>query len=85
MAGFELPSNNPVVDTTSGTASQPWLAWFDRIHTICLAMQQSGTTAERPTSLLWIGRRYYDETLNKPVYLRAVRPTVWRDAMGNIV
>jgi hypothetical protein len=84
MANFDLPSNNPVANE-DGIASMPWLSWFQRIHSICTAMQQSGVTADRPTSLLWIGRRYYDETINKPVYLRAIRPNVWRDAMGNIV
>jgi hypothetical protein len=83
MANFDLPSNNPVNE--GGPAQVPWLTWFQRVHNVVIAQQQSGVTADRPTSGLYIGRRYYDETLNKPVYLRAIRPSVWRDAMGNIV
>lgn len=81
---FDLPSNNPIADD-DGKASRTWAQWFSRAHTIVTSLQQSGPTADRPTSVLWIGRRFYDETLNKPVYVRAVKPTVWRDAMGNIV
>lgn len=81
---FELPSNDPVVGDDKH-AFRTWMQWFSNVHGIVQSIQQSGSTADRPTSLLWIGRRYYDETLSKPVYVRAVKPTVWRDAMGNIV
>lgn len=81
---FELPSNDPVVGDDKH-AFRTWMQWLSTVHDIVQALLQSGPSSDRPTKLLWIGRRYYDETLNKPVYLRAVRPTVWRDAMGNIV
>lgn len=82
--GFDYPSNTPVVET-SGNATAPWQAWFSRVHSIIVTGQQSGTTANRPTTQVWIGRQYYDTTLNKPVYVSSVKPIVWRDAMGNIV
>lgn len=62
-----------------------FIQWVARIHAICTANRQSGVTADRPVSLLWIGRRYYDTTLNKPVYVSAVKPSVWRDAAGTVV
>jgi hypothetical protein len=62
-----------------------WDQWFSRVQGIVSSVQQSGTTAERPTSNLWIGRRFYDTTLNLPVYVSAVRPTVWRNAAGVVV
>ena len=83
--GFDYPSNTPVVDPGTGAASTPWQAWFSRIHSIVVTGQQSGTTANRPTIQLWVGRQYYDTTLNKPVYVSAVKPVVWRDAAGTIV
>lgn len=61
------------------------MQWFDRIHAICVANQQAGATAARPTSRLWIGRRYFDETLGKPVYVKSVKPAVWVDASGAVV
>ena len=81
---FDYPSNSPVVDSDL-TASAAWQAWFSRIHSIVVTGQQSGTTANRPTSQVWIGRQYWDSTLNKPVYVASVKPIVWRDAAGTIV
>lgn len=63
----------------------PLFTWFTQVYTICFSLQQSGITANRPIKSLWVGRRYYDTTLNKPVYLSAINPTVWRDAAAAIV
>jgi hypothetical protein len=81
MAGFEYPSNSPVVDG-QGNATPPWANTFNRWHTIIASAQQSGPTAARPDSLLWIGRRFFDTTLGKPVYLKSVKPSVWVDGAG---
>lgn len=80
MADFELP-NAPLV----GDDKLPTVAWtqvFSRWHRIILAAQQSGATASRPTSLLWIGRTYFDTTLGKPIWLKTVSPIVWVTADG---
>lgn len=84
-AGFDFPSNNPVIDPTDGTMSASWLQWVSRTHAIVITGQQSGTTANRPTTQVWIGRQFYDTTLNKPIFVSAVKPIVWRDAAGTIV
>ena len=81
---FELPSNDPLVDE-SRMAGRTWAQWISWVHLTVSAMRQHGSTAERPTKVLWIGRQFYDDTLNRPVYVASVKPTVWRDAMGNIV
>lgn len=81
---FEYPSNSPLVDPQTGKATDEWNAWFSRTHMIVSSLQQSGTTANRPVSHLWIGRQYFDETLGKPVYLKAVRPSVWVDGAGTV-
>ena len=80
---MELP-NQTAVDS-GGSFTPVWIAFFQRVLSVVNAGQQSGATADRPTTGLWIGRRYYDETLSKPVYVRSVRPTVWKDAMGTTV
>lgn len=66
-------------------ATRTIFTWFTQVFVICFSIQESGTTAERPTKSLWIGRRYYDRTLNKPVYVSSVNPTVWRDASSAVV
>lgn len=80
---FDFPSNDPLTDDR-GFAFRTWAQWLNYVHMTITAVRQSGATADRPTTLLWIGRQFYDTTLNKPVYVAAVRPTVWRDASGAI-
>lgn len=81
---FDFPSNDPVL-ASDGKAFRTWMQWFNWIHLTAQAARQSGPTAARPTNLLWIGRQFYDTTLNKPVFVSSVRPVVWRDASGTIV
>lgn len=60
--------------------------WLTLVWMSANAIQESGTTAQRPTTSLWIGRPYYDTTLNLPIWVNAVSPSVvWKDAAGNTV
>lgn len=61
---------------------QVWYDWFYQAFRLLFALQQSGTTADRPTINLWVGRTYYDTTLQKPIWVRSINPTVWKDAAG---
>lgn len=79
-AAYDLPKGLPLDST--GNWSPAWAQWLTRTHGAVITMQQSGPTAERPTKLLWIGRSYYDTTLNQPIWLSAINPTVWRNAAG---
>ena len=63
----------------------PDVGWFAQAFLILFAVQQSGTTANRPTSRLWIGRTYFDTTLNLPIWVQTISPVVWQDAAGNTV
>jgi hypothetical protein len=80
---FEQPGDLPISD--GGRVLPAWSQWFTRVHAAVSSLYQSGSTANRPTVGLWIGRRYYDTTLNKPVWVSAVKPTVWRDAAGVVM
>jgi len=82
--GSALPDSGPIMDV-SGNFSPQWGTWFTQTDASASSLRQSGPTADRPVSVLWIGRFFYDTTLNKPVYVSSVNPTVWRDAMSNIV
>lgn len=84
MSNFDIPANNPVVDETR-YSTVPWGNLFSRWQTLISASQQSGVTADRPTKALWIGRRYFDTTLGKPVFVKAVKPAiVWVDGVGTV-
>lgn len=82
-SSFDFPTNSVLVDK-DGNTTGPWMQWFNRVQFIVLAAQQSGTTANRPDKMLWVGRRYFDTTLGKPVYLKSIRPSVWVDGVGTV-
>ena len=63
--------------------SPGWVQWLYKLW--INTNNESGTTANRPTEHLYIGKMYYDTTLNKPVWLSSVRPSVWKDAAGTTV
>ncbi len=84
MANFDYPDRAPLVDTDR-TVTVQWNQWFQRLQTIAETVSASGTTANRPTRLLFVGRQYFDTTLGKPVYVKAVNPAVWVDATGAAV
>lgn len=75
-----LPPNHELVD--GAVPRRPWAQWFARVGSRIVALEQSGVTANRPTTGLWIGRRYFDTTLGKPVYVKSLNPTVWVDGAG---
>jgi hypothetical protein len=83
MAGFDYPLG--LLVDADGNVMPVWDQWFNRIQQIASTGQQSGTTADRPTSVLWIGRQFYDTTLGYPVFVHSVRPTVWHNAAGAVV
>lgn len=72
--------NPPVDETRPG-----WSLFWTYLSNIARASQESGVTGSRPTKGLWIGRQYYDTTLELPVYVASLNPTVWKDAAGNTV
>jgi hypothetical protein len=67
MALLNQPPQGAVVNR-DGTATPGWSPFFSAIFALLTAMTQSGTTAQRPTTLLWTGRMYYDTTLGLPIF-----------------
>ena len=66
----------------NGIVTTAWRQWFESALTILFSLQQSGTTAQRPTKKLWVGRRYFDTTLGHPIWYDG---TNWVDATGATV
>ena len=82
----DAPKGDIFDRTKAGTVTmfRWWSGWFHSAYLCCLSTQDSGTTANRPTQELWVGRRYFDTTLGKPVYLKSVGPNVWVDGVGTV-
>lgn len=79
-----LPDNDPLVDDQK-KPFRTWFQWLSWVHRVVTSVTQSGTTAERPTQILWVGRPYFDTTLGKPIWFESANPNVWVDATGTPV
>lgn len=66
----------------AGKITTEWVNWFSTLWSVAGSVDGSGTTAQRPTTDLFVGRQYFDTTLGKPIWLKSVRPTVWIKADG---
>jgi len=80
VASFTNPDG--VIISNDGAATVPFAVWISRVNTIVNAVQNSGTTAQRPVTGLWIGRQFFDTTLGIPIWVQSVGPVVWVDATG---
>jgi len=63
-----LPETAVDVGQPSLTMSQNWRPWFVAAQLLLSDMGNSGTTAERPTTKLYVGKPYFDTTLGEPVW-----------------
>lgn len=85
MFDFNYGENGQI---TSMSLKQAWAQYFHSEQMISFNDTRSGTTAERSTNLMdgrWIGMRYFDTTLGKPIFLKSVGPDVWVDGSGAVV
>ena len=83
VAQINPPPNIPV-DTFGNhglpvAVSAGWANFFSATYNILFALTQSGTTAQRPTKLLWSGRTYFDTTLGMPIWYKFAG---WVNASG---
>jgi hypothetical protein len=70
--------------TWTGMLKPSWIRFFNQIRLIVVSIQNSGTTAQRPTANLWPGMFYFDTTLGRPIWIKADGAT-WIDATGTPV
>lgn len=82
MSAYDFPKTPPLDEL--GNFTPAWSQWIQRTHNNARTLQQSGPTGERPDSLLWIGRFYFDTTINKPIWLKSINPSVWVDGAGAV-
>lgn len=80
-------SKPPVLEkfNQDGSLSQGWQQWMEDVRNKASTAGESGTTANRPTTGLFVGRRFFDSTLGHPIYLKTISPVVWVDGTGTVV
>jgi len=77
----------PLREPAGSAWSNTWGNWFSQVRLICFAQQESGTTANRPVTNLYPGRRYFDTSLGangRPIWVRK-DGVGWVDATGAAV
>lgn len=79
------PLRTPIVDK-NGMVTSTLAEWLTLMHLATNSLTQYGTTAQRPTANLFIGRPYFDTTLGYIVHVKQVTPTVvWVNGAGTTV
>ena len=89
-----LPTDRRVADR-GGELQRAYQKWFSSIQYYLSPVGTYGATASRPVNAgtpgsnpsrpLYIGQSYFDTTLNKPIWVKSLNPTVWVDATGGVV
>lgn len=69
----------------AGNFTPAWAGWLSQAQQILQDVSNSGTTAQRPTVILYVGKRYFDTTLGVPIFLKSVNPAVWVNGVGTVV
>jgi hypothetical protein len=57
--------------------STEWRPWFQTVSSAVNSLYQYGTTAQRPTTGLYLGQLYFDTTLGTMVMLTSLSPVTW--------
>ncbi len=84
---LRVPVSEMDADGVPVRVTRDWSSHFTQVFNIVFAQSQAGTTAERPTKGLYVGRRYFDISLGakgRPIYVDKTG-LAWADADGNPV
>jgi hypothetical protein len=90
MANFGLPTQKQKIWNDVSMAGQAsidvnWYKYFNDVRNWIIENSQSGTTAQRPTTNLYVGRLYCDTTLGYYIHVHSTNPTVWHNEAGAVV
>lgn len=77
-----VPPSQSKISEDSGLPNSPWVEFFSEVFRSIRALQTSGTTAQRPVQGLYVGRPYFDTTINRPIWYTG---TNWIRADGVVV
>lgn len=80
------PIPDRLIVDKNGKLLSIWQTWLGNVYSqFLVTVGQNGTTAQRPTTNLWVNQQYFDSTLGKPIWIKSLNPTVWVDATGSSV
>lgn len=77
---------NEDMSVKGGWMQAVWRGWFTALYALVKPLGGNGTTANRPTTGLYVGLQYFDATLGLPVFVRTIGPpAVWVNGAGAVV
>jgi hypothetical protein len=79
---ISAPPSQGKISDENGIPNSSWVEFFSEVFRSLRALQTSGTTAQRPVTGLYVGRPYFDTTLNRPIWFTG---SVWIRADGVVV
>lgn len=79
MNYLSAPPHRRAFTDDNGRPSE-WTDFFVQLEQLFNTLQQTGTTAQRPSPAPWVGFPYFDTTLGKPIWAKTT--TSWVDATG---
>jgi len=85
MALINKPPSG-AVDQGAEMQNPGWASFFSAVFNLLSGLTSSGTTAQRPTTFLFIGRTYFDTSLGahgKPIWI-AKDGVTWILADGTV-
>jgi hypothetical protein len=65
--------------------ARAWASWFSNAHQVLSDVSNSGTTAQRPSTFMYVGKPYFDTTIGMPINVKSLNPTVWVNGVGTAV
>lgn len=70
MPVINTPELKAPLTEKTGVAGRGFSAWLMQVFRICFDVQNSGTTADRPSTNLYTGKPYFDTTLGIPIWFK---------------
>jgi len=90
MSLAPIPLSTSIVETAPRSdklqTASAWRSWLTNLYAQVKPLGGNGTTAQRPTTGLYVGMGYFDSTLGYPVWVKALGPpAVWVNGAGGVV
>ncbi len=85
MADIPRINQRQKIVNADGTIDRDFSLLINKIGQWLNENSQAGTTAQRPTENLYIGRQYFDVDVGDEIYIKSLNPTVWVKGGGTVV
>jgi hypothetical protein len=83
---FNLGVPTTSVDNNGNSVNKEWFYIFNTLINLANSAYQYGPTSQRPTTNLYVGMPYFDQTLGYSINLKTIgTPNIWVNGSGSSV